>query len=179
MIKSRQKNPIGLDISDLSLKLVRLGEQKNNIKIEALDKIELPTGIIDGGIINDKEAVISAVTKLLTKNKLLSGGKLEVAACLPETKTFIKLIEIEKTPNNISDMINVEMEKHVPISIEELYYDWQTIDTTNDGQLVLVGAPPKNVLNQYIDLLKGANLSISALEIESAIRCRLRMTALA
>jgi len=163
--------PIGLDISDLSLKFVQLNDSRGNISIKNFGKIDLPNGLIDGGLINDEKAVLSAITELLSKNKL-TGGKIEVVAPLPETKTFIKLIELEQSPNNLPDMVQAEMERHLPLSLKELYFDWQVIKNLPDKKLILVGAAPKNIVDQYISLLKSANFFISALEIESTAICR-------
>jgi len=91
---------------------------------------------------------------------------------LPETKTFIKLIEVEKSPNNLADVIETEIEKHVPFLLDEIYYDWQVIEEKDDVQLVLIGAAPKKIVNQYTDLLDKAKLSVEALEIEPVSLCR-------
>ncbi|MFH0891990.1 MAG: type IV pilus assembly protein PilM [Candidatus Falkowbacteria bacterium] len=164
--------PLGLDISDLSLKFVQLDEIKNNISLKNFGRIDLPNSLIEGGVINDEKAVISAMTELL-KNKNLSGsGKIEVTACLPETKTFVKLIEVENSLNDLADMVRAETEKYIPISLKDMYLDWQTIKNLPDKKLILVGAAPRNIVDQYVRVLKGANFSISSLEIESTAICR-------
>jgi Tfp pilus assembly PilM family ATPase len=64
---------------------------------------------------------------LLAKPKFGAVSTNEVNACLPDTKTFIKLIEVEKSPNPLPDIIRVEVEKHVPLAIKDIYYDWQVV----------------------------------------------------
>jgi len=164
--------PIGLDISDLSLKLVQLDKTGNKIKIQALGKISVPEGLIVGGEIKDHDRVVDIIKKLISKPKYGKVNSDTVVACLPETKTFVKLIEIEKTPNNLADIIETEIEKHVPLSAEEMYCDWQVIEDKGDVQLVLIGAAPKKIVNQYTDLLDKARLSVDALEIEPISLCR-------
>lgn len=164
--------PIGLDISDLSLKLVQLNKQGDKIKIQAIGKTDLPSGLIEDGEIKNKDKVINEINKLISApgyGKITSN---EVIACLPETKTFIKLIEIAKTPNPLAEIIEGEIEKHVPMAIGEIYYDWQVIENKPDKQRVLIGAAPQDIVNQYIDLLDGAKLSTTALEIEPISLCR-------
>lgn len=173
MIFTKSSNyPIGLDISDLSLKLVQLKKVRDKIKIQALGKINLPNGLIEKGEIKDKQGVVEMINKLISKPKLGSVNSSEVVACLPETKTFIKLIEVAKTPNNLIDIIGTELEKHIPVSTKEIFYDWQTIDENRENYSILIGVAPKNIVNQYIDLLNEAKLSITALEIESTAICR-------
>ncbi len=165
-------NPIGLDISDLSLKLVQLKNSGRKIKIQALGKIDLEDGLIKNGEIKNKQATAKAINKLIAKPKIGTISSRDVVACLPEAKTFIKLIKIEKSPNNIADIIGTEIQKYIPMSIKEIFVDWQIIGEQEDKYLVLIGAAPQNIVNQYINLLNEAKLSVSALEIESTAICR-------
>lgn len=168
----KSKFPIGLDISDLSLKLIQLKQKRGKIKIQALGRQILPKGVIENGEIINEEEVIKAINKMISKPKYGTVSSDEVIACLPETKTFIKTIRIEDNPNKISDIVEHEIEKHVPFSIDEMYYDWQTIKKSENYSLVLVGAAPKKIVDQYTQLLNNAKLSIRALEIEPVSICR-------
>jgi len=168
--------PIGLDISDLSLKLVQLNKIGNKIKIQAIGKINLPEGAVENGEIKNKEQVVKAIKQLIANPKLGKVSSEEVIASLPETKTFIKLIEVSKTPNPLSEIIGNEIEKHVPMKISEIYYDCQIIEDQGDKQLVLIGAAPQNIVNQYTELLDEAKLSPVALEIEPISICRSLLT---
>lgn len=164
--------PIGMDISDLSLKFVQLNKIRNKITIQAMGKTSLPAGLIEGGEIKNKEGVAKKIKKLIANpqfGKISSG---EIISCLPETKTFIKLIEVERTPNPMREIISNEIEKHIPMPINEMYYDWQIIKTPDSKQSVLIGAAPQNIVSQYANLLKEAKYSIVALEIEPISICR-------
>ncbi|MFH1822559.1 MAG: pilus assembly protein PilM, partial [Patescibacteria group bacterium] len=164
--------PIGLDISDLSLKLVQFNKIGNKIIFQALSKYNLPEGFISDGEIKNQVGVIKAIKNLINKPKFGKVSSNNVVACLPETKTFVKLIKIDKTPNSIADIIETEIGKHVPMLVDDIFYDWQVIEEKNDSQLILIGAAPKNIINQYTNLFDQANLSIEALEIEPAAICR-------
>lgn len=164
--------PIGLDISDLSLKAVQLTKRRDKIKIQALSKQKIPAGLIEDGVIVDKKAILKILSKLLAQPQYGIFNTNEVMSRLPVTKTFIKLININKTPNNISDIISNEIEKHIPFSINEIIYDWQIINNTHDYSQVLIGAAPTETVDQYIDLLKDAKLSLLAMEIEPVSICR-------
>ncbi len=159
--------PFGLDISDLSLKAIQLNKQGEKIKIQAFNKISLEQGIIENGEIKNQEKAIKAIKNLINKPKFGKFNLNEVVACLPEPKTFIKLIEIDNNPNKIEDLIASELEKHIPLEVSKMYYDWQIVSKTSDSQMVLVGASPKYLVEQYLDTIKKAGLSIVALEIEA------------
>jgi len=164
--------PIGLDISDLSLKLVQLNKVGNKIKIQALGQVPVPEGLIVAGDIKDMDKVAAIIKKLIASPKFGKVSSEAVVACLPETQTFVKLIEIEKTPNNLADTIEVEIEKHVPLPINDTFYDWQVISEKGNIQQVLIGVAPKKIVNQYTDLLDKARLSVESLEIEPIAICR-------
>jgi type IV pilus assembly protein PilM len=172
MFNSKKKSSIGLDISDLNLKAVQLASSGNKINIQALGRVNLPKGIIERGSIKDRNVVINALKSLFDKPSYGSFNTNQVVACLPETRTFIKLIYIEKGPNNLSDIIESEVEKYVPLSISEIYYDWQIIKESDDRYEILIGAAPQHIVNQYIDILQSAKLEVSALEIEAMPICR-------
>ncbi|MFA5359412.1 MAG: type IV pilus assembly protein PilM [Patescibacteria group bacterium] len=164
--------PIGLDISDLSIKLVQLDKRRDKIKIRALSKLNLTQGVIVNGEIKNKAELIKAIKKIISDPLYGKINSEEVVACLPESKTFIKLIEIQKSPNHLSDIIGSEIEKHVPMALNEIYYDWQVIAELPEKHLVLIGAASKNIVNQYTEMLDEAKLSPIALEIEPIAICR-------
>ena len=167
LFANSSKYPVGLDISDLSLKLVQLQKRGAKIKIQALGRLDVPEGLIVDGEIKDTEKVVGLVKELVQKPQYGKVSSDMVVACLPETKTFIKLIKVSKTANNLNDTIETEIQKHVPMLIDEIYYDWQIIENKGSDQLILIGASPKKIVNQYTDLLDKAQLSVEALEIES------------
>ena len=167
MLNSRSKFPIGLDISDLSLKLIQLNKRGSSTDIQTIGTADIPEGIIVNGDIKNFDEAVKTVSKLLSKPKYGKVSSKSVIACLPETKTFIKLIEIEKGPNAIEKVIQSEIEKHVPFGIKEIYYDWQIINEVGAKQSILVAAVPKIISDQYIKLLNACKLTVEALEIES------------
>lgn len=164
--------PIGLDISDLSLKLIQLNKIKNKIKIQALNDVALAEGLIVNGEIKNQKKVAEIIKQLVSSSKYGEATSKSVVACLPETKTFIKLVEIKEISNDLSAAVAHEIEKYFPLPLDEIYYDWQVIENHNNIRSVLIGAAPKNIVDQYISLLADANLSIEALEIEPVALCR-------
>ena len=172
MSLSNSKFPIGLDISDYSLKVVQLGKKRKKTRIQSFNKIGLEKGILNDGVIALEDRFMERLKKLLEKPRFGQITSREVVACLPESKTYIKLIKVEKGPNNLSDIIESEIEKHIPVSIKDIYYDWQKVGEDKKGYSILIGAAPRDIVDQYIEVLGKANLSVVALEIESMAICR-------
>lgn len=167
ILTSGSKYPIGLDVSDLCLKLVQLQKKgTGKPKIQAIGRINIPAGLICNGEIKNQEKVAELIKQLIGKPQYGKANSDSVVVSLPETKTFIKLVEIPKTPNELADIIETEIQKHVPMLLADIYYDWQIIEDRNDTVMILIGAAPKYIVNQYNELLDKAKLSVEALEIE-------------
>jgi len=166
------KFPIGLDISDLSLKFVQLNKNGDKINIQAFSKYNLTPGIIDNGDIKNPQEVIKAINYLMANPIFGKVTAKEIVACLPNSKTYIKSIAIDKTPNDLENIIEEEIEKHIPVSINNIYYDWQTTNNIKNKLRVLIGAGNKNIVEQYTNLFNEAKLSLVALELEPVCLCR-------
>lgn len=176
MIFSKKKFPIGIDISDLSIKLVSLYQKGTGIYVEALGRVELPLGTVMGGEIKKTDIFVAKLKELVSKPLYGNVSSNEVYACLPETKTFLKLIDVGRSPNNINDLVLAELENNIPMATNDIYWDWQLIDIAGDHKYILVGAAPRSIADQYIDLFKQAGLTIIGLELESisTVRALLR-----
>lgn len=159
--------PIGIDFSDFNIKFAQLYKKGDKIGVQALGKIDLPKTVFDNGEIKDMNTATEAVKKMLEKPKygFLIGH--DVVASLPEIKAFVKLVYIDKGPNKLDAIIENEIEKYIPIAVKDMIFDWQIISETAEKYSVLIGAAPKTIVNQYIQLLHNAGLAVSGLEIES------------
>jgi Tfp pilus assembly PilM family ATPase len=106
MFTNGQANyPIGLDISDTSLKLVQLKKKGSKIKIQAMGRVELPIGTIEKGEIKNQRSFLESLEKLITKPKFGNINNNEIVACLPESKTYIELIKVAKSANLIENIL--------------------------------------------------------------------------
>src|SRR3989344_4135079 len=166
-------NIFGLDISDRALRLVRLTRSGKKIMLVSIGEAALDAGLFNAGAIVDEAGVIIAIKKLI---KTVAGERIKtsnVISALPEGKTFIK--EIIVTANGGHDsknaelgpIIEQEMTNHIPLSLDEIYFDWQLLHRDGDKAHVLIGAAPKTIVDSYVSLLEKAGLTPHALEIEA------------
>ncbi|MFA6424282.1 MAG: pilus assembly protein PilM [Candidatus Magasanikbacteria bacterium] len=166
----------GLDIGDLSLKLVQLSppsifDRDHRYKIAHIATITLPPGYIVNGEIQQPEMVRHKLLQLLGRDG--HGKKIKspwVVADLPEPKTFLTSIEIDMPPEQITkDDIEYQCQKHLPFDISEAYLDWQIIQPLEKSRLtrVLIGATQKTIADSYTYLLESVGLQPIALEVES------------
>jgi Tfp pilus assembly PilM family ATPase len=187
----------GLDIGDRSFKLVQLAREKKGglYRVKAWSEIDVPEGIMSKGEILEMDKAAAIINELISK----TGGRVHgraVVACLPEARTFIKVIRVPADTNEdgLKKAVIKEIEQNIPLPSDEIYFDWQAMmrgvptetpakpeEPKKEGEPaaspapaapakdldVLVGAAPKSLVDSYTTLLDRAGLAPVALEIEA------------
>src|SRR3989338_9066725 len=165
-----EKKSFGLDISDLSLRLVQIRKNVKKYTIISYNEMPLPKNVFENGEIKNIEILSESIKKLASTAK---GKKIEcnhVITVLPEAKTFIKLIRVyADNKESLPFILGQELTKHIPFSIDEIYFDWQVMGVfkPRDENNVLIGAAPIETVNRYIQAIKNSGFIPLALEIES------------
>ncbi len=167
----------GLDLSDLSVKVIHLVEEGKRQRIKSCGAAGIPLGsVIDGEIIN-RENVVSSIRKAIENAGPKKIGTKKVICSLPEAKAFLRIINIPKMEEKeVREAIKWEMEANIPLSIEQVYYDWQVLDKSlspEKGKIsVLVVAVAQKVVDQFLEVLESAGLDTAVMEIESIAQAR-------
>lgn len=164
------KTIFGLDISDHTLRIVKLAARGKKIFLESYGDISLPEGTIVQGEIQHESQLILFINDLLKSVKGKKIHQKNVIAVLPETKTFIKVITLKQTDDKekIRSEVEAEIKNHIPLPLEEIYIDWQIVASQGSELDVLVGAAPKETVEAYAAVIEKSGLTPYALEIESA-----------
>jgi type IV pilus assembly protein PilM len=166
----------GMDISDRSVKIARLKNTRDGLVLASYGRCDIPSGIIDKGVIKKEDGLISIIKKSM---KEIGGKKLDTnyAVCsLPEQEAFIRVIQLPNLKKEeIREAVRWELEANIPLKIEEVYFDYFIIDplvNKNKHTDILIGALPKKIVDDYARVLKSSGLKIKAMEIESIATSR-------
>ena len=161
----------GLDLSDLSLKIIKLKKKGGRLALASFGESEIKPGIIKEGEIKDEEKLAEIIKDSLKKVK---GEKLKtkyVVASLPEEKAFLQVIQMPKmAEEDLKSAVIYEAENYIPLPIEEIYLDSQIVPPVYnhlDHFDVLLAGLLKKTVDPYLSCLKKAGLQPKALEIES------------
>ncbi|MCX6765496.1 MAG: type IV pilus assembly protein PilM [Candidatus Moranbacteria bacterium] len=170
-------SPFGLDLSDLSVKVVQLEREGKKDKIVSFGTSAIPIGSIVDGEIMKKENVISAIKEAVKKAGPKKIRTKKVICSLPETKAFLRIISIPKMEQEeIKEAIKWEMEANIPLPIDQVYYDWQMLEKKLSKEAnkidILVVAVAKKVVDQFVEVLELSGLAVEGLEIESIAQTR-------
>ena len=162
-----QNKSLGLDISERIFRLVQLRKSRKKITLISYGELEVPEGLLKDGKIEQVNVAVKLILQLFNQ---AHGQKIklkQVIACLAEQKTFIKLINLAYPEGkDLLEEIVQEAKKHIPYPLDEVYLDWQYV--SRDRSKVLIGACPKEIVDNYQHVLIKANLMPAALEIEGA-----------
>lgn len=171
------KGPLafGLDISDFSIKLAQLKKKRQGFELTSFNRVSVPEGVIKEGEIKKEKELIEVIKKTITEAKGEEIRTPYVACSLPEQHGFVKIIQLPKMKlKEAKEAVKWEAEANIPLSLEEVYLDWQVIPAPKDlGHLdILINAAPKDLVEEYLRVLQAANLEPVIFEIESVATAR-------
>ncbi len=170
-------SPFGLDVSDLSLKALWLSREGNREQVVSFGSVSVPQGaIIDGEIIQE-DVVVESIRELFRVSGPKRIGTKRVICSLPETKAFLRIISLPKMDHEeAKEAIKWEIEANIPLSLDQVYYDWQILPDTfssEKGKMsVLVVAVAKSAAEHFYTVLERAGLEPVGFETESIAQVR-------
>ena len=172
-----ESNVFGLDLSDLSVKVVKIEDHGATEYVASYASYPLSSGCIVDGEIKKRDQIISAIKKVME----IAGPKKiktkKVICSLPETKAFLRIISLPIMDDlEMQEAIKWEMEANIPLPLDQVYYDWQIIPATilqeKNKMHILVVAVAKTTVDQTMEVLESAGLDPVGLEIESIAQAR-------
>ena len=159
-------NHFGLDIGTHSIKAVQFSGSAERPVFVTAGQVKTP--LKGPNTSSDKQVseVVLAI-KSLYKEAHISTNK--VITALPESQIFTRVVEMPNlNQEELKKAISWEAEQYVPIPINEVRLDWQILgDSTTAGKVeVLLVAAPINLVNYYLNVLKGVGLVPVSVETE-------------
>ena len=161
----------GLDISDFSLKLIKLKRRAKEFDLASFGEAAIPKGIFEAGEIKDESSLIKIIRQAISEVK---GEKLktnEVVCSLSEEKSFLRVMQLPKMgPEELEKSICFEAENHIPIPLQEAYFGYEVIEPLVDHLDhcdILVAAAPRKIIDGYARVLRAVGLAPIAFETES------------
>ncbi|MBU1902423.1 MAG: pilus assembly protein PilM, partial [Proteobacteria bacterium] len=89
---------------------------------------------------------------------------------VPRDVAIFRYVELPlAVKENLRETLGYEMEKYLPFSAEEIYFDYQTIkEDKESGKLkLLLIASKKEAVDPYLDLFTRTGVGISGIEVSS------------
>lgn len=163
----------GLSISSRNVKFAYLKKHHYGLKLEAFGEHDFSGRelVVQGAVVSPQE-LAEEITKGL-------GGKVGTllpsyaVISLPEEDVFLRAVQMPRmNEDELRDAIRWETEANIPVSINEVYFDYNVVPPLNPGAKtehldVLVVAILKNVVDGYTKAVESAGIYPIVLEPES------------
>jgi type IV pilus assembly protein PilM len=165
----KRKGLVGVDIGSSAVKAVELkpggkgGDEYQlvNIGSEALP----PEAIVDGAIM-DSGAVIDAIQRLFTSQKIKTN---EVATSVSGNAVIVKKISLpQMSTEELAESIHWEAEQYIPFDIQDVSLDYEVIDGGGSGgnMDVLLVAVKKDKISDYTSAISQAGRSPLVVDVD-------------
>jgi len=162
------KDSIGLDIGSSFIKAVKLKESKGSYELDLCHVHALPPElIVDGSIIDSLRLVDSLKEMIKTAGIKAKNAAIAISG---HSSVIIKRISLpEMSEEELSESIKFEAEQYVPFDIDDVNLDFQIIGPKDEpGQMdVILVAVKKDIINEYIQVVKEAGLTPIIVDIDS------------
>jgi type IV pilus assembly protein PilM len=163
----------GLDLSDLSVKIFQMERNAKGDKIKSFFLLDIPKGCINDGKIIEKEKVAQIIKLAVAKASPQKINTKKVICSLPESKVFLRILNIPKVnESEAGEAIKWEIEASIPLSVDQVYYDWQFLGESEGKQNILTIAVSREIVDDLMEVLSFSGLEVYGLEMESVANAR-------
>ena len=165
----KKKGLVGVDIGSSAIKVVELrpgGKGGNEYQLANLGLEPLPPEAIVDGAIMDSGAVIDAIQRLFTAQKIKTS---EVATSVSGNAVIVKKISLpQMTTEELAESIHWEAEQYIPFDIQDVSLDYEVVEGGGSGgnMDVLLVAVKKDKIGDYTSAISQAGKNPSIVDVD-------------
>lgn len=170
------KKILGIDIGTSAIKIAELADGGGKTKLRNYGEV-LTADLSQKPFISFDKNIFLLSTEEIGKaiKAVIDEAKIKTRKCvfsIPDYSTFFTNFELpQMTKEEIPLAITTEARKYVPLSLNELTLDWETIEDKTSkqkepGLKILLVAVPNDVIFQYKNIAEFLKLEPLALEAE-------------
>lgn len=162
MFDSADNPTCGLNISDRSIEVLKL-DQERNVKTFARASLE-PGIVVNGEVLKKKK--LAGILEELFEEASLSCPKLVLS--LPESKVFVDYFELSQKleKKKLREEISKHAQSNVPLEENKVYWDFIKREDEQKTRVIYV-AVLREVVRSYLDVLKELEAELEIVGIES------------
>ena len=128
------------------------------------------------GIVIDAAVEASQLGEAVSNLPRKSRAHFGVLA-LPGAHTFTRMIHVEESEfSNLERVVALEAQRHLPLSIDKMSYDWAVVSSTEGRRDIQVAAVESGIVSQYDEELRKHKITPVAVEPESIALTRALLT---
>ena len=178
---TREEPIAGLEITDTHLRvaLLELKKEKDSskkgvenlvTKVKFLAEEALPDNVVVNGSLQNTENFVKSLKNLLNKSEIKIRY---VIASIPANDIYSRVFSFPKTiqGEKLEETMKLTMGFQLPLKPEDVYLDWQKLETSGQNEILLSAAFKKNI-NDFVFALDLAGLKTVAIEFHPISFCR-------
>ena len=175
--KTVPKKCLGIDIGTSSIRIVELSSSRRRRKLENYG--ELSTQAFAQKpfkILQRNSCILSNKDIALVIKNILDEAKIKTKKAvfsIPDFSSFFTWFKLPPmTKEELPQAVEYEARQHIPFPLSEVVLDWQIIKGGFSGKerkkiKILLVSVPKQVINQYREIVSLTNLELLAMEAEA------------
>jgi type IV pilus assembly protein PilM len=150
---------VTLDIEDTSIKMMAVKGKH----IEAVASLPLEPGLVHDGVVIDTATVSQRITELMSAHGI---SEKKVVVSISGIHSIYRVVNLPQLPKGLLDeAVRREMEKVMPVPLNELYTSWQAISISDIETAVCIVGLPRNTVDAMLDTLNQAGLKPEAMDV--------------
>jgi type IV pilus assembly protein PilM len=159
-----------VEITDQELKILAVSGKSRLTGIPPgkklnFDLIPIPTGVIDQGILLNKEVFHGLIQSYLEKRKLV--GPIIINILIPSQLGFIRAFRLPWIArNDRASAIGFLIEEEVPIPVSDLLSDYLILEDNKERNIfhIMIGAIRSSSVRDYIEVFQQANIQVEKID---------------
>ena len=168
MIFSFTGNILSMDIGSYRIKIVEGKHTKRGIEIISFFSINTPEGVLEDGIIPDKDLLHYVLREEFIKRKMRTRN---VHLTINSSKIITREIVIPKMNyDDIDKLIKYQIQDYVPINPDNYTTQFKIVDHCFVDDMeklkILIISIPNSMVNGYYELIASLNLNLIVLEYQ-------------
>lgn len=170
MSPKRASTAVGLDISTNSIKAAEIGFGRGEPVLTNLGMVHMPEGVIRDGEVEDGVTLAEGLKELWGMTGIKERS---VILGIANQKVIVRPIEIPyMEKEELETALRFQVQEFIPIPIEDAILDFDIIEefmTADEERMltVLLVAAHKDMIQSFMEVLRSAGLSTSAIDLKA------------
>lgn len=165
---SNKLKSVGLSISDHSIKIVELKKRGKETTLSSKSLVLLEYGIVENGIILDKEKLSTKMEEALAKASPNPIKKNNFIFSIPENLVFTHIFLVPKKDySQIEEIAKKEAWENIPVENKNLVYSFRKLEEKDGVVKVLLAGIDRVNIDSWNDFFNTNKIEIEAIHFES------------
>ena len=150
---------VTLDIEDTSIRIMTVAGRR----VQTAASLPLEPGLVHDGVVINPATVGQRISELMAAHGI---SEKRATVSISGIHSIYRVVNIPKLQQKLmNEAAQREMERLMPVSLDELYTSWQAINTSDIETAICLVGMPRNTVDAMLDTLRQAGLQAEAMDV--------------